>query len=519
MNKLTLTLPFLCLLFSLHAFPPSPAKLKALYNSLDATSFSQHLAFYELYPNTPEGNKALQITYDLLTGGTNASTQTSQSSSLLLPQTLPLSINSLVGLVNKHPSDKAIQLSDAELNTIETLAQHLPNRRLLGHAAQSEEEVLNLLPHQIDIARGILLSQLGNSSETIRTIRSYEAVIDLMALQILTRISLHSPPKKKIRAINHYIFEEMGFRFPPHSTYAKDIDLYTFLPSVLDSRRGVCLGVSILYLCLAQRLNLDLEIVTPPGHIFVRWKKGDKTINIETTARGINVPDDTYLGVDTRSLQKRDIKETIGLAHQNQASTFLEREEYQKALASYQKARKYLLNDKHLQMLMGYTAILAGDEVQGKLHLEEIKDYLPDDAVSKDTTIEDYLNGHVDAEGIAAVFMKVDETRESLLEKKQQLETILKKYPKFRDGIFSLAGTWLQLHRSGEALDTLQSYHSIDPNNATVEYYLAALYAERIDYNKAWHHLRQAERLALARKHDPQALLLLRQALQERCPE
>ena len=77
------------------------------------------------------------------------------------------------------------------------------------------------------------------------------------------------------------------FRFPPHSLYAKDIDVYTFLPSVLDSRRGVCLGVSILYLCLAQRLDLPLEAMTPPGHIYVRY---GEDLNIETTARGIDVP-------------------------------------------------------------------------------------------------------------------------------------------------------------------------------------------------------------------------------------
>src|ERR1700761_5200171 len=129
----------------------------------------------------------------------------------------------------------------------------------------------------------------------MKKIRSYEALIDLMALQILTRITFEDPPAKKIRAINHFIFEEMGFRFPPHSSHAKDIDLYTFLPSVLDSRRGVCLGVSILYISLAQRLKLDLQMVTPPGHIFVCWRQGKEVINIETTARGIHIPDEKYL--------------------------------------------------------------------------------------------------------------------------------------------------------------------------------------------------------------------------------
>ena len=33
------------------------ASLSALYSTLDPTSVSQHFAFYELYPKTPEGRR------------------------------------------------------------------------------------------------------------------------------------------------------------------------------------------------------------------------------------------------------------------------------------------------------------------------------------------------------------------------------------------------------------------------------------------------------------------------------
>lgn len=497
-----------------HAADVSTAKLKAFYNSLDPLSVSQHLAFYELYPYSPEGKQALKEAYRLLAGK-----PATDRSTLEIPSSLTLSINALVGLVNKHSSESTLELADNELASINAIASRLSNRKLKGFGATSEEEVLQLPSQEIDLARAVLLSQLGEGTPSMRRIKSYEAAIDLMALQILSRLRPQALPKDKIRAINRFIFEEMGFRFPPHSTYAKDIDLYTFLPSVLDSRRGVCLGVSILYICLAQRLNLDLEIVTPPGHIFVRWHQGNESINIETTARGIDLPDDQYLGVDTRKLQQRNIKETIGLAHFNQASVFLEREEYEKALMSYRKAEKYLIDDKHLMSLMGCTALLHGDESLGRKLMEQVVDYLPDHAVSKDTIAEDYLNGNTAVDGIEAVFMQVDETRESIIKKKDALEAALVKYPRFREGIFALASTWLQLHRTGEALKTLQRYHSIDPRNATVEYYLSALHAERLDYNRSWDHLHIAERLVEERQHHPETLFELRQALAERCPE
>ena len=196
--------------------------------------------------------------------------------------------------------------------------------------------------------------------------QSYEAMIDLMALQILAKLPEKATPEIKIRAMNRFIFEEMGYRFPPHSIWAEDVDVYTFLPSVLDSRRGVCLGVSILYICLAQRLGINLEMITPPGHIYVRYNDGNKIINIETTARGINLESDTYLGIETRSLQQRNIKEVIGLAHFNQAAVFWHQNEYEKVLNSYRKAQPYLPNDLLLTEFIKSTRSLSVIKKKGK---------------------------------------------------------------------------------------------------------------------------------------------------------
>lgn len=509
------SLLFCLMTFSLSSgYEMSSQKIKALYNSLDPASISQHLALYDLYNNTPEGQQALSDAYRLLAGDAPLA-----STAIAIPSSLNTSIQAVVGLVNKHCAEITLELTDKELASINSLASRLPNRCLAGYYAISEEEVLSLPSHQIDLARGILLSQLGNDPASIRKIKSYEAAIDLMALQILTRVDLNDGPKAKIRAINRFVFEEMGFRFPPHSTYAKNVDLYTFLPSVLDSRRGVCLGVSILYICLAQRLNLNLEIVTPPGHIYVRWRQGHEEINIETTARGVNLPSEEYLGVDTRSLQQRNIKETIGMAHFNQASVFWERQEYDKALNAYLKAKPYLPNDKLMMGFMSFIYLILDRPEEARPLLAQIVYDLPDYAISKETIPEDYLNGNVSKEGIQAVFMRVDETRDSLIAKRDALQEVLKKCPRFRDGYFSLAGTWLQLHRAGEALQVLEHYHKIDPENASVEYYLAELYANRMDFNKAWKHLRLAEQLTKARDHEPKALLNLRQKLIEFCPE
>lgn len=501
---------------ALQAEAATPQKIRVLYNSLNPNSVSQHLAFYRLYSNSAEGKQALRDVWKLL----SPSDRTTGRERAPFPLAMP-AIEAIISLVNKQPDVEIRLLNDQELQAINKLAEKLPNRHLKGHIAAAEAEVMALPSEEIDLARGLFLSQMGSDPEAMQKLRSYEAMIDLMALQILARIPLDASPRVKISEMNHFIFEEMGFRFPPHSLYAKDVDLYTFLPSVLDSRRGVCLGVSILYLCLAQRLDLSLETITPPGHIYIRYRDplDNSIINIETTARGVNMECEVYLSVGTRSLEQRDIKEVIGMAHFNEASVYLHREEYDKALDCYQKAEKYMPQDKLLKELMGYCNVVAGQKDKGTTLLEEIKDHLPDHAVSKDLLAEDYLLGKVDDEGIKAVLMHVNEKRESILKKKEKLEEVLKKHPNFRSGYFTLATTWLQLHRLGEALEALKHYHALYPSDPTAEYYLSMVYAERLNYSKAWEHLNNSEALVKLRGHKPKALKDLRKELALLCPE
>lgn len=501
---------FLFLLITTPLSGATPEKVRTLYNSLDPHSVPQHLALYELYSTSPEGQKALQHAWDLLAG------QTTHHITTPLPS-VASTIDTIVALVNKLPGAETPNLSDQELQAIERLAQRLPNRKLKGFNAKSERQVLALAPDEIDLARALLLTEV-QSEDDWKKMRSYEAMLDLMALQILVKTPFTATPKEKIRAINHLVFEEMRYRFPPHSLYAKDVDLYTFLPSVIDSRKGVCLGVSILYICLAQRLDLSLEMITPPGHIYVRYRNGDEIINIETTARGIHLNNEVYLGIETRSLQQRDVKEVVGLAHFNQAGAYWSQGAYDKIIAAYKKAEPYIPDDMLYKELLGYAYIINGDKAHGDPLMHKVRHHIPDYAITGATLADDYLKGATDADGMRAVFMSVDETRESILKKKEALETAVAKHPRFRAGLFSLAITWLQLHRPKEALKLLEKVHTIDPNDPEVEYYLAALYAERYDDNRALTHLKQAEKLVLARDHAPHALRDLRHHLATRNP-
>ncbi|MEM8727222.1 MAG: transglutaminase family protein [Chlamydiota bacterium] len=489
----------------------SDPRLRTVYRSLNPESISQLFAFYHLYPTTQEGRQALADGWDLI-----HKHRTEKSPLKENPVLPPLEIDAMISLVNKRPFETAGELSEEQLETIETVSDHLSNRKLKGHFASTKEDLFTLPPEEIDLSHALLLYQFEDQPLKVRR---YEATLDLIALQILARLPVGATDLEKIDAISRFIFYEKRFRFPPHSIWAKDIDTYTFLPSVLDSRLGVCLGVSILYLSIAERLDLPLEIITPPGHIYIRYRSGEETVNIETTARGMHLPDRLYLGIDTWKLRQRNKKEVIGLAFINQASTAWQKEDYRTALELYEKALPFLADDPLLTKLLGYSYLLTGKEKGGRELLNQIKDDPFDGAIAHDTTPEDYLTGKVDADGIRTIFLPVDETGASIVDKQQKLRKVLEKFPNFREGILQLAVTYLQLARGEEALETLSRYYALDRRSPVVAYYLAVVSLNRFHYSQAWRYLEVAEILTRKRGYTPHCLKELRHTLRSLQPD
>ena len=502
---------FPCIIFLSFSFlfaDISPS-IQGIYKSLDPHSLSQLFAFYELYPKTNEGKKALKKALKLLHA------ENLQKKSFSLPK---IDIEFIISLINDKNLNE-IQLQKEQLELIEELGKNLCNRKLKGHKVKEEKDLFSLAAEEIDIARAIFLSSIGPKDNNQQKMRSYEAFLDLMALQVLARLNKDSTNIDKIQAINQFIFFEMHFRYPPRSLEAKEIDTFTFLPSVMDGRRGVCLGVSILYLCIAQRIGLPLEIATPPGHIFLRYKHNGEYINIETTARGIHLPTEIYLGIETHQLTKRNYKDVIGLSFMNLASVAWGKENFPQAVKLYEKALPYLPEDYMLKEFLGYNYLFCGRKKEGIRLLKEVKNHLPSFSVSKETIAQDYLNKKTDEEGIKAVFLSIDETRESIILKQKKIQDILKKFPHFRAGILQLANTYLQLSRSKEAQNILKTYEKIDPNEPIVNYYLSAISFERYDFPSAWKYLKKTEKLLQPFSHFPRGLQQLKISLKRKCPE
>lgn len=485
-------------------------KSTTLYKTLNPTSISKHLAFYELYPETKEGKEALKTAFALLQGDFSC------KSDFNFPK---VDIGSLIQIVNKTPSPTP-NIKEEDLALIEKLSSKLKNRSKKTHLSWEEEDFINAEPDDIDLTRGLFIAEIGTSEESRKKIRYYEASVDLLSLQILANLPKNPTNLEKIKAINDFIFFEMGFRYPPLSNYAKEIDSYSFLPSVIDKRKGICLGTSILYLCIAERLDLPLQAVTPPGHIFVRYTdKNGEVFNIETTARGINIPSEDYLSIETKDLQVRNNKEVIGLAFINEASMHLKEKGFEKAASLYEKAQKYLPQDFLIKQLLGCCYLFIHKEKEGKKLLKEVENYVSPYLVSNDNLASDFLSKKIDIEGLKATFTPHEDNRESILAKKNELENILKKYPNFRMGLMQLANTWLQLGRTKEAGSILTEYYKKDPLDPTVNYYLSVISYERFDYKNAWKYLKETEKILKNVNYYPKVLKDFRSSLVRSCLE
>jgi len=170
-------------------------------------------------------------------------------------------------------------------------AEPLANEDKSGLYARSIEYILRLDAEEVDLATAVLIiSEQWNDNVYGKR---YVSKLDDMAIEIrdILKDKKLTTNHKAVAVINQYLFEKEGFKPVPEAADPNDL----FLHSVLDRKRGYCLSLSILYLCLAERLGLPLYGVVVPGHFFVRYDDGRVRFNIETTSKGGYADDNHYI--------------------------------------------------------------------------------------------------------------------------------------------------------------------------------------------------------------------------------
>nr|CRI42270.1 Uncharacterized protein BN1224_DC9_AR_00020 [Chlamydia pneumoniae] len=347
-----------------------------------------------------------------------------------------------------------------------------------------------------DLARALVVSEFSGDLGKNRA-DYYSNCLDILALRIHAerqRYLDQSPcvpgtsefHKATIEAINTILFYEEAVRYPSKKEMFSDE--FSFLSSVTDRKFGVCLGVSSLYFSLSQRLDLPLEAVTPPGHIYLRYQGGE--VNIETTAGGRHLPTASYCDcLDLEDLQVRTPEEMIGLTFMNQGSFALQKKKYKEAEEAYKKAQEYL-GDEELQELLGFVQILGGKKKEGKSLIGKSPR-----ASQKGSVAYDYLKGRINIPTLALLFSYPGSNYEEIASYEEELKKAMKSSMPCCEGQRRLASVAFHLGKTAEAVALLEKCVEDIPNDLSLHLRLCKILCDRHDYTKALKYFIIAERL------------------------
>lgn len=104
------------------------------------------------------------------------------------------------------------------------------------------------------------------------------AEIDALADRLRRRLHADVAPMQKLRLLNRYFFNELGFAGNVNDYYDRR---NSYLSDVLRSRRGIPITLALLYVELANQLGLQAQGVGFPGHFLVKlhMPKGEVVID------------------------------------------------------------------------------------------------------------------------------------------------------------------------------------------------------------------------------------------------
>jgi len=91
--------------------------------------------------------------------------------------------------------------------------------------------------------------------------------VDQLQARLRRRIAADAGPVQKLRVLNQFFFQDLGFAGNANDYYDPD---NSFIYRVLQTRRGIPITLAVLWMELAQGLGLAVRGVGFPGHFLVK---------------------------------------------------------------------------------------------------------------------------------------------------------------------------------------------------------------------------------------------------------
>lgn len=141
-------------------------------------------------------------------------------------------------------------------------------------------------------------ASLGQDEDPGLDTQGVLAEIDKLADRLKRRIPADMVPIQKLRLLNRYFFDELGFAGNVNDYYDPG---NSYLHSVLSTRRGIPISLGVLYIELAGQVGLAARGVSFPGHFLVKLRMQSGTQHGEVVI-------DPFSG---QSLSREDLDERL----------------------------------------------------------------------------------------------------------------------------------------------------------------------------------------------------------------
>ncbi len=161
-----------------------------------------------------------------------------------------------------------------------------------ARAAVEWRRIARMRDEDVSLAEGALWIAAEEYPEL--AVDDYLARLHEMATRLRSRLRADVATAEKLLALNHYLFDELGFSGNADDYYDPR---NSFLNEVLERRLGIPITLGVLYIEIGRRIGLGLHGVSFPGHFLVKCALRDGVVVLDPYSGGVS------LGVD--ELQQR----------------------------------------------------------------------------------------------------------------------------------------------------------------------------------------------------------------------
>lgn len=176
----------------------------------------------------------------------------------------------------------------------------------MSYARNHFEHELTKDEAELNLARAALLLA-EYVDESTDSPAYYLTLLDDMAEAVRPSIQVAQIGLETITALNYYLFSELRF-------YGNNANYYdpgnSFLNKVLDSKTGIPITLSLVYLEIGWRLGLPLRGVGLPGHFIVSYYLSHAPIYIDVFHQGRILTEEDCLALCQAPIVNRHLLQT-----------------------------------------------------------------------------------------------------------------------------------------------------------------------------------------------------------------